>query len=54
MYKKPLQTMYNNHRHELHLMAPSKRTRDLWATGIEYLIGRNARKSQLHLIKEER
>ncbi len=46
--------MYNNYRNELHLMASNKRTRDLWTEGIEYLIARYARKSQLQLIKEER
>jgi hypothetical protein len=46
--------MYNNHRNELHLMAPNNRTRDLWAKGIQHLIDQRARKSQRHLIKEER
>jgi hypothetical protein len=46
--------MYNNYRNELHLMASSKRVRDLWTEGIQYLIARCAQKSQLQLIKEEK
>ncbi|CAF5156487.1 unnamed protein product, partial [Rotaria sp. Silwood1] len=45
--------MYNNHRSELHLMAPNKRIRDLWIAGLQILIDRQARKSQRDLIKEE-
>jgi hypothetical protein len=46
--------MYDNHRQEVHLMAPNSRTRDLWIEGLQYLIDRQARKSQRHLIKEEK
>lgn len=46
--------MYNNHRNELHLMAPNKRIRDLWTEGLQNLIDRHAEKSQRHLIKEEK
>lgn len=46
--------MYNNHRSELHLMASSRRMRDLWTTGIQNLIDRHAQKSQRHFIKEEK
>ncbi|CAF3993528.1 unnamed protein product [Rotaria sp. Silwood2] len=45
--------MYNNHRSEVHLMAPNKRIRDLWIIGLQCLINQHARKSQLDLIKEE-
>jgi hypothetical protein len=46
--------MYNNHRNEIHLMAPNPHIRDLWAKGIQSLVDRNAQKSQQHLIKEEK
>jgi len=46
--------MYNNHRNEVHLMAPTKLIRDLWTKGIQYLMDGLAVKSQGHLIKEEK
>ena len=48
-----LSIMYNNHRNELHLMAPDGHTRDQWANGLQYLLDRHARTRQHHLILEE-
>jgi hypothetical protein len=46
--------MYNNHRNEVHLMAPNNQIRDLWAKGLQNLVDRHAQKGQQHLIKEEK
>ncbi|CAF3334169.1 unnamed protein product [Rotaria socialis] len=45
--------MYNNHRNEVHLMAPDVTTRNLWIVGVHNLIDQHAHKSQRHLITEE-
>ncbi|CAF0781702.1 unnamed protein product [Adineta ricciae] len=48
-----LSIMYNNHRNELHLMAPDKDIRDLWGSTIQYLLDRHSRKSLYHLLHEK-
>jgi len=46
--------MYNHHRNELHLVAPSKLARDLWIQGLQSLLDNHSNKTQRHLIKEKR
>jgi hypothetical protein len=46
--------MYDNHRQELHLIAPDTNARDLWIEGLEYLINRHGQKTQYHLIRDEK
>ncbi|UJR36403.1 hypothetical protein I4U23_029126 [Adineta vaga] len=45
--------MYNNHRSEVHLLAPNEQIRDLWTTGIQNLIDKHSKKALHHLIQEE-
>jgi len=45
--------LYDNHRKEEHLLAPDKKTRDLWIAGLEHLLSRHASETQCHLLQEE-
>ncbi|CAF1655022.1 unnamed protein product, partial [Adineta ricciae] len=45
--------MYNNHRSELHLLAPNQDVRDLWATAIQNLVDRHNGKTLHHLLQED-
>ncbi|CAM4790482.1 unnamed protein product [Rotaria magnacalcarata] len=46
--------MYNNHRNEVHLMAPDVTIRNLWIVGVHHLVDKHAHKSQRHLTTEEK